>query len=794
VGGGATINERNVNAGQVEAAIRGGQLDRARRLAEDAVDGDDFFLLTLARIAFVEGRRGEAIRLLARLAGRVRDPATWARMASLEEAMGRHPAARRWALRAVDADPAPRAFRLLVELCRAAGRDEEADQWRERLLERFPDDPWGLEERAAARFAEGRHDEALALYERIPGPYAAWARAEILLRRGDDAAALEACRAGLSPDAARPWAALRAAQILSRADRIEEALAVLGDAPTEELAELRARLLERAGRPEEAAALRRAAMGGNAAAVEARLRAPRMVLHGCRDRHGWRRLHIRPIVYLREGGSEWTGWARARVDAIVAFHLRQFGPHPGLTVAPLVERRGIRPFSFFRHAVEHQGFRALTRDLPLEHRRKHEIMIVLHCGDEPPLTEGFGGYGWAMIHCAARDGYAEAIIAHEFYHASLGLQHTDGEKDILDAGGLMGYPGALSRLPDAWLHPLQRARCLTPPRALREVRRGHRHEERDAWDEAARCYREAVRLDPLYVWPAARLAQVEIHRGDYGAALAVLEELRASDDTPEHAVQHAHVLMDLGRVGEAERLLSAMRGADSERGHLLAAFAWASAWYHRKALRHARAALLHNPRSLGGKVSAACALASLGRFAEARRLWHAVLEADPNWAESIDRLAVMEAEEGRLALAWRLIRRAGGVKKAGPVHHQARARVYAYAGAWEEAERSLRRALEDAPNTLSARLFLAWVLLVLERREEAREAFARCHRSGRLSPEGRVAAAWMGILDRHDSAAAGRTLGRLFRRDPRNGCIAHALVLLGDLPRAALLRLEPGLR
>jgi tetratricopeptide (TPR) repeat protein len=785
----------------IEKALARGDLDAAEALCRSGLGGVEnrFCLLTLARIAFVRGNAADALRWLRALRAAQPVASDWMRIGDLLQAMGRLGGAdAAWRRAGLSEEVLRRRFLLLDESSRA---DEARDVLRQALAA-FPDAQWALEEEASRLFAEGDLEAALRCYEALSGAFAAYACGEIRLRCGDLDAALQHYRSAVAQGSPLPWPHYRLASLALRAGKPEGALLWLKDAPfVDGLDEFRARVVGAAGRPRDADRLLASMLQKPTTwpLYEKRLadlKAGRCRLHTFKNRHHWTNARLRVVVYQCDGAAADVSALADLVRAVQLWFVRELGQ--SLPVTSWETRSGPHDYEFFRNAIAHEALRHLARTLEVRRRRDPEVLLVLWCGGR--LARGYGGYGHAVLDCALGNAVLPTVLAHELLHATLALMHTDGSKDALEAGGIMGVPGASSLLEDTYVHFRQKAHCATLPAAQRLAGRAWRADEAGRWNEAAELYRAMLKHDPLHLWAASRLAQVEVHRGDYEAAVVVLRDLMILDPAAEHASQLAQVLLDMGQLAAARRALGQARGwRRMERTHVLAGFAYARAWRHVEAAREFRRALSLDADSLQAQVNLSCSLHSLGRFDAALAGFDRVLKRDPHWAEVYDRLAVLHAETGNLPLAKRMLRKAGSLKPDDAGHHFARARVACLDGRWDAAPAMLRKCLDEEPHTASAQCWLGYVL-DMQGEESEINWFSRCEASERLSPWGRISSAWLAIdSGAHDTYASHwNTLTRLHERDSRVAPLVHALAYLarplGRDPKpwvALLFSLEP---
>jgi len=732
---------------RIEQRIVAGDLAGAAAICAEAPGA--FASLTLARIAYLEGRTAEARRHLAHAR---KDASMLAPVGNLYEALGSGAAA-------VDCWRRAGAHEKLHAWHRARGNEEAA----RRHLSADPEADWAIAQRAAEAFAEGRWDDALALYRRLSDPFSAYACGEIELRRGEEAAAAFWYRRAVNRGAPSGWPHCRLAMLALKAGRPREGLRWLDEAPGEGLEEMRAHLRLAAGDPDAAPMPE---------VYETRLRdieAGRCVLHA--DRRAW------PTIALRVcGAEEW----RPVVDACVAFHARTFGRTSPMRVASWTPLTTTEGYDFFANAISHQRFEQASRALGVPQRRQREVLLVLLPG-VGALSRGYGGYGHAVIECVADDAYLPAVLAHELYHAILRLQHTDGEKDRLELSGLMGTPGSLTRLEDAHLSFRQRAHAATPHAVQSLVNAGWRADRATRWDRAAALYRRALEGDPLHLWVASRLAQAEMHRGDYSAAARVLHDALYLDNGADLAAQLGHVLIDLGRLAEARAALARGRGyGHAERTHVLAGVAWARSLHPARAAREFRRALSLDPGSGEAHAHLGAALHCLGRFREARRAYDRALQVDPRWAEVLDRLAILHAEEGDFEGAARHSRAAGRNQPDAPEHLHALARLRMQEGRWEAVPTTLGRVLARRRHAQAPRLYKAYAHLVLGDRDPALAEFDACVLREPRSPWARMAFGWRAVLRGEDLPPHLSPLRRIDGRDRRCAPLVHLLAALHE--------------
>jgi hypothetical protein len=244
--------------------------------------------------------------------------------------------------------------------------------------------------------------------------------------------------------------------------------------------------------------------------LEERLGRDDLVLHPRNRHYEIRQLRIRPVALV----SCSTSRSRARdrcqefVNAVKDFHQREFGQWsapPKVEELRIVEV-GTEVFACRETTEWNTRVINLDKELGLRRRSRNEIVMVFHF---PPKSNcGFRGvacYNTGFAHIWVSDSrFVDKVTVHEFYHASLRLEHSHGGPAPNDSWCLMTQgPRPLTT---RYLQPFQKAICLTPRAVQWRIHKGLRAESEFRWAKAIEYYGEAFRKDPLHQWLAQKLS------------------------------------------------------------------------------------------------------------------------------------------------------------------------------------------------------------------------------------------------------------------------------------------------
>lgn len=758
---------------EAQALARDGHLEEALHLLRTRSDLVRRAPSLEVRLLNSLGRREEALGCLRRLASACTEPADALSLCHLAELAVESDASdlaldllRRGEALAPGSPPLVRSrFRLLQRL----GRTSAAQALLEGVA--VPAPSWAVHERAAACARAGRQDEAMALWASFDDAYGHHQRAEILWRAGRAEEARAEERRALRCDPGYLWAHWRL--LLDEASREPEAvpdlLRDLPEAVRHGLGGLPAVLLERAGRAGEADRWRLAGFG--------------------EPLRSW---YSRRLAEVRSGSCEWhppsapelvsgvrlllvpLGGVLSASDAVrlgsdvVSFVTREL---PGTSwSAGVAPRPGSHGYPELEGLVRHGNRKALARELRLRVPGEDEACLVLLGGPTPfGASRGFGGHRTAAVQLAPGDPWSATVAAHELFHAVAGLRHPDGEKAEWEPLSLMGYPGAMVPLDQAWLDLRQLCWMASPPGTSERVEAGRAAEERRNWSRAAREYRGALDRDPLHLWVRGRLVRVLLRCERVDEALEVLAEGRSIDRGCELASFHGELLAHLGRLPEARRELARSLGVGrSSRAHVALGMAWGRSARYPLALGEYHRAGGLDPADPEPWFHQASAHHALGHLGQAERLYRRALGRQPRWGEVLRRLALLCAEQEREEEAREFLRRARPLQEGSPEQAWFEGRVAWLLGDVDRALARLERSRALAPREQSPHHALGWARLSLGDLPAAARRFRACRE---LFPQSFLGQAAQ-VLQRAATGAPAPTLdplaAALLRQDPRH--------------------------
>ena len=257
---------------------------------------------------------------------------------------------------------------------------------------------------------------------------------------------------------------------------------------------------------------------------------------------------------------------------------------------------------------------------------RSQLALVLANPLEPtPYSAGIGTPEMVVVAASEGDPFLASIVAHELYHAVLGLTHTDGLEGPDDPTSLLGEWGTRTPLLSTHIHQEHRQACSTTLKVEKLVKE-------HAWNEA-------LELDPDYFGLYPKAAHDLILKQDAEGALAFLAKRFKRDPGPEAAAPLAELRMHLRRSPNRifERTLGYGYAANT---HLYFAQACLDAGCWRRALTQLKMAFHLAPGNLHGLGMAGWAHHRLGHRRAAGRYYREALKRLPGW------------ERVQLQLAW----------------------------------------------------------------------------------------------------------------------------------------------
>jgi len=320
---------------------------------------------------------------------------------------------------------------------------------------------------------------------------------------------------------------------------------------------------------------------------------------------------------------------------------------------------------------------------------------------------------------------------------------------------------------------------------------------------AERSYREALRLDPYYVYPRRRLLRLALEEEDYPLAeLQVALLLDQEGDDPENQLLAGLVATRAGDWPDARvhyRHALDLTGGDYPEAWFNLGLLEKRAGNLDAAIAAYEAALEVRPDYQAARNNLAVALEAAGRFEEAEALWRLLVELDPTYTGAWQNLADLLRRQDRHEEAITCYRQ---VLAAEPENGKAALNLgvtYARAGEYPRAIATYRTLLAREPRNVTAWYDLGLALKAIDDPAAAREALQTAvaldedHRSAKRSlaslesGEGRLEVAtalYEDLLDRDPADTAVRlSFARVLRdRDDRAGCLREARAVLAADP------------
>jgi tetratricopeptide (TPR) repeat protein len=374
--------------------------------------------------------------------------------------------------------------------------------------------------------------------------------------------------------------------------------------------------------------------------------------------------------------------------------------------------------------------------------------------------------------------YSETLLAHEFYHAALELEHTDGEAEVNDPLSVMAPLECLT-----YVSSTQRRACSTPTPVYRVARRGERLLAEGRYEEARLCLERALRRDPEQRWVYLKLAEAWGRSGDLARLVVVLEEAHDRFGGAWARFELCQHLAVAGRMQAVRRLLPSLKTWQ----HALVYF---ESGQFRQARRCYQA---DHGRGYAADGVLYCTMA-MGLWAQAHEQVQRLLRTSP-WSWTLyARLAEINAARGDAAAAeraWREARKRTDEAERLGWH---RLSVYRLLGDWGKAVAWLKRNTRARPVPTGPWLELGYALFQTRQVEAAHKAFTHALQvKPPYHAEVRLAEAWILYLCRKRDPQLPTQVRGVVRRLPYSVAALHlaVLVLKSDSVRTRLAHISP---
>jgi tetratricopeptide (TPR) repeat protein len=256
-------------------------------------------------------------------------------------------------------------------------------------------------------------------------------------------------------------------------------------------------------------------------------------------------------------------------------------------------------------------------------------------------------------------------------------------------------------------------------------------EDPAATARAAEVAKAALARDPDNPELAAILEGIDLDLGDLEGALVLAR--RAGELLPADfatSADEASILMRLGRIPEAEALLSraAASGADMDLLAPVMADFWTRAQRTGEGKRFLEAAIAENPHDLRLQVVRAGILRSSGDTAGAEREFRSILAENPSSEDALESLVSLLGESGRQDEAARLSLASAGAQPRNQENSLRAVKACEAAGDADGAVRNMEAAERSGPVDATFELTLALKLYQMRRTSEMMDHLAEARR------------------------------------------------------------------
>ncbi len=220
----------------------------------------------------------------------------------------------------------------------------------------------------------------------------------------------------------------------------------------------------------------------------------------------------------------------------------------------------------------------------------------------------------------------------------------------------------------------------------------------------------ALRINHGWTQAMNNLGLVYQELGEPERALSIFQDVLKTE--PQNTEVHNNIGVLLQKQKQFDKADKAFRTAiqhnpDYGLAHFNLSLLLAENGYHKEALEQLQKIKTHDPHDLQIPFRKGFVLTVLGRFNEAERCFHEVLEKDPSSADALAALVNVYLKQGNIQNAYDMQKRLTGLGHSNPEFHLELAFIRKDRGEYKNAEEEIKRYLEKCPGDENAQVLLA---------------------------------------------------------------------------------------